>query len=239
MRNTILTGTLSMLLAGCGPVSEQFTDEATKACQRPEVQDVVGKEVRNQLLSAVDGNRMFWAAMIGIDFAKALENARVRFSDVGTKTSTALVMGTRLQQVVCVGSLQIDGSSARSGQDILTIPHLRWSINFTEPTDDLEHAGFTIAIDKRSISDGLLVNGEPPQSQGRDSQADAAKEQVGSPPGQALSDAEQSAADAERSAADAAASRKEAEEAAAAAAASKPTLQSGPSDDDLYAPHNN
>lgn len=237
MRNTILTGTLSMLLAGCGPVSEQFTDEATKACQRPEVQDVVGKEVRNQILSAVDGNRMFWAAMIGIDFAKALEDARVRFSDVGTKTSTALVMGTRLQQVVCVGSLQIDGSSARSGQDIVTIPHLRWSINFTEPTDDLEHAGFTIAIDKQSISDGLLVNGEPPQSQGRDSQPDTAKEQAGSPPDQALSDAEQSAANAAVQAKTSA--EEAAKEAAAAAAASKPKDQSGPSDDDLYAPHNN
>ncbi|GEO01713.1 hypothetical protein NSE01_35450 [Novosphingobium sediminis] len=238
MRYIIVTGALSMLLAGCGPVSEQFTDQATKACQRAEVQDVVGKEVRNQMLSQADGNRLFWAAMVGIDFAKAFEDARVRFSDVGTYTPTALITGTRLQQVVCGGSMQIDASSTRFGQDIITMPHLRWSINFTEPTDDPEHASFTIAIDKQSIGNGLLVNGAPPQSQSRDDQPEAAKEESGPPPDQALGDAqsaEEAAAQAKTSADDAAKDARE----AAAAAVEKPSAQGSPSEDDLYAPHNN
>jgi hypothetical protein len=62
----------------------------------------------------------------------------------------------------CGASLQIDGSSARSGQDIVTIPHLRWSINFTQPTEDPSTEGFTVEVDDVSIGNGLLLNGKPP-----------------------------------------------------------------------------
>lgn len=194
---------LPLALASCAPVADQAVTDAVAACQRADVQDVVGKEVRKMMLKAAE-DQILTAALFGINMTRSLEQARTTFTEVGVYTG-ATPSGAPFKQIVCGGTLQIDASTATSGQDIVTIPHLRWSVNFTQPTEEPGTAAFSIAVDPASITDGLLVNGAPPaQNEQSDTSADASSD-VQSDADSAKSEADQAAADAAEAGAAAAA----------------------------------
>lgn len=242
MKRMNFVAALPLALASCSPQPEQADTVAITACQRADVQDVVGKEVRNMILKAVS-DRGYMVSLLGIDgaMAKAFEEARVTFTDVGVFTGDGAE--GPYKQIVCGGSIQIDTSSTRWGQDIMTMPHLRWSVNFPQPTEEPATAAFSVAVDPASLRDGLLVNGKPPAN------ADANEAKTGDESITA-GDRERSDSDAAASSADteqakaAEAQADEAERAAAEAAAEAKGEGSAPprrqpTDDDLYAPHNN
>lgn len=219
MKRSIAVASIPLALAGCVPSGDDNTSDknlaqkAIDACARPDVQDVVGKDVRNRMLKANIQGVMI-QALFGQDAIAAMEQARVSFSDVGV-FSAHLPEQSTVRQVICGASLQIDGSSARSGQDIVTIPHLRWSINFTQPTEDPAKEGFTVEVDEASIGNGLLVNGKPPAQPTQDQDAAALDDDVASAPQaraylspEDQANAAAAAADAKASAAEAAADAK-------------------------------
>jgi hypothetical protein len=221
MKKVYAYAVVPLALTGCAPSSETTsseapTDKAIDACLRTDVQDVVGKEVRNLMLKA-NLERIMVAAAFGQDTIATLEKAAVSFEHVGAITGQ-LPLQPPYRQIVCGGSMQINASSARSGQDIVTIPHLRWSINFTQPTQEPATEGFTVDVDEKSISDGLLVNGKTP-AQASDEQSAAAPDSDTSPPARRIylspddqAEAAAAAADASASAAQAAADAKAAAE---------------------------
>lgn len=216
---------LAIALTSCGPVEDRTLTEAMSACARTEVQDVVGKEVRKMLLEAAK-DRVVTAAFFGIDLTSSIENARVSFHDVGTfKTSPP--PSPPYKQILCGGTMQIDGSSARAGQDIVTLPRLRWSINFVQPTNDPATAGFSIAVDPANVWQDMLVNGKPVEN----GEANPAKPEPA--PVAPQPQAEGAAAETQDVAAEAAAAD------AAAAEAERAAADHQPSDEDLYAPHPN
>lgn len=223
---------LPLALAGCTPSGDLAAADAIAACQRADVQDVVGKEVRNMMLKAA-ADRMFVAAAFGIDMAKAMEQARTSFSEIGVYTTGAGATAP-FKQIICGGSLQVDGSTATSGQDIVTIPRLRWSVNFAQPTEEPSTAAFSIAVDPVSISDGVLVNGEPAKT-GEVSDSGPTEKEPAPPEARGMSEAEQAAAAASAAAAEAMADAREAQ------ALDDMPLPSGrkPNEEDLYAPHGN
>lgn len=227
---------LPLALASCAPTADQAVTDAVVACQRADVQDVVGKEVRNMMLKAV-ADQVRTAAFLGINITQSFEQARTTFTEVGVYTG-ATPSGAPFKQIICGGTLQIDASTATSGQDIVTIPRLRWSVNFTQPTEEPGTAAFTVAVDPASIHDGLLVNGEPPaKNRQSDTSADPAVDEQ-SAASSPESDADQAAADAADAGAAAADAAAEAYEAAGIDNAPAPARRK-PTDDDLYAPHSN
>ncbi|WP_292962338.1 hypothetical protein [Novosphingobium sp. UBA1939] len=203
--------------ASSAATGEADAPAAYRACQREDVQDVVGKETRNIMLKA-NADGVIMAALFGVDMVKPIADANVTFHDVGLYSDPASPLP--ITQITCGANFQIDASSTQAGQDIVTIPNLRWNINFAQPTQDPDTGGFTIEVDKASIYDGILINGHPPAARNKDEAAPA-------PAGR--SEAEQAAP-----VDDAAA------EAAEAAAADTPQRkQTSPTEDDLYAPHSN
>jgi len=229
------------LIAGCSQLPGDPTNVAEQACNRPDVQDVVGKEARSLMLK---GNRdnLIMAGLFGLDLDavfKAWEDARVTFSGVGALQSSN---GPPFRQITCGGSIQFDLSDATAGQQIVNVPRLSWMINFAQPVQDPSTGGFTIEIDPVSLVDGRTLNGEPMTTRTQKDRGDSA---------------EQAAADARAAAEEGGAAANEAAEAAAAAAkdfdaASQvdagPSRQrtapadksvNAPSEDDLYAPHGN
>ncbi|KHS45847.1 hypothetical protein [Novosphingobium subterraneum] len=227
---------LPFALASCAPTADQAVTDAVVACQRADVQDVLGKEVRNMMLKAA-ADRVLTAAFFGINMTQSLEQARTTFTEVGVYTG-ATPSGAPFKQIICGGTLQIDASTATSGQDIVTIPRLRWSVNFTQPTEEPGTAAFTVAVDPASIRDGLLVNGQAPAESG---QRDTSSDEAGgasSAESSARSEADSAAndaADAGDAAADVAAAARE----AAAASEAQPPSRRQPTEDELYAPHGN
>lgn len=236
MKAMIYAAALPLALASCAPQAEQAAMVAVTACQRTDAQDVVGKEVRHMILKAVS-DRGYMVSLLGIDgaMAKAFEEARVTFTDVGVFTGDGAE--APYKQIVCSGSIQIDTSSTRWGQDIITMPHLRWTVNFSQPTEEPATAAFTVAVDPASLRDGLLVNGKPPAN------TDQKADEAAVPEASAEKSAVDAAAAADAAAEQAKAARAEAEaaeaEAAAASDSIKPQPRRQPTDDDLYAPHNN
>lgn len=227
---------LPLALASCAPAADQAVSDAVAACQRADVQDVVGKEVRKMMLKAAE-DQILTAALFGINMSQSLEQARTTFTEVGVYTG-ATPSRAPFKQIVCGGTLQIDASTATSGQDIVTIPHLRWSVNFTQPTEEPGTAAFSIAVDPASITDGMLVNGvSPAQKDQTDTSADV-RSDAQSDADSAKSEADQAAADAAEAGAAAADAAAEAYEAAAPYDAPAPSRRQ-PTDDDLYAPHSN
>lgn len=222
---------LAIALTSCGPVEDRTLTEAMSACARTEVQDVVGKEVRKMLLEAAK-DRVVTAAFFGIDLTSSIENARVSFHDVGTfKTNPP--PSPPYKQILCGGTMQIDGSSARAGQDIVTLPRLRWSINFVQPTNDPATAGFSIAVDPASISEGMLVNGDPVERTDEQGNRSDGTQAVQSNSEAAMPPAREPAtelSEAQAAAEDAAGTGSEADQ--------SPSGRQ-PSDEDLYAPHPN
>lgn len=202
--------------------SSTATDEAGapaayRACQREDVQDVVGKETRNIMLKA-NADGVIMAALLGVDMVKPLADANVSFHDVGLYSDPA--SPPPITQITCGASFQIDASSTQSGQDIVTIPNLRWNINFTPPTQDPETGGFTIEVDKASIYDGILINGHPPAANNKDETATAP---AGRPNAEQAAPLDDAAAEAAEAASDETPKRR----------------QAPPTEDDLYAPHSN
>ena len=233
MTRTLLLAALAVTVAGCTPQGDDATSLAIAACKRPDVQDVVGKEARNIMLKANE-DHVWRAALFGVNIGEALEQARVSFGEVGVYEDSARSPYT---QIVCTGSMQIDGSSAQAGQDIVTIPHLRWSINFAGPTQDPETASFSIAVDPASLYDGVLVNGQPAKL--RQSSQDSAPSDDDASNAQVDGSAAQGNASADDNAVSAADAAAEAEEAAHAGDDAPATPKRPPSDEELYAPHSN
>lgn len=227
MNRIIFPAAFAVMLAGCTPQGEALTLQAINACKRADVQDVVGKEARNLMLKANEDG-LWRAALFGVNVAAAVEQARVSFGEVGVYTDTAQSPYT---QIVCTSSMQIDGSSAQAGQDIVTIPHLRWSINFAEPTQDPETASFSIAVDPASLYDGILVNGEPAQAKSQKPATEIDSDQAEQPAAPPADEAVNPGDAAAEAAADA--------EAAAHAGEDIPPVNHQPSDEELYAPHSN
>ncbi|WP_421852672.1 hypothetical protein [Novosphingobium sp.] len=236
MKVMIFAAALPFALASCAPQAEQAATVAVTACQRTDVQDVVGKEVRNMMLKAVS-DRGYMVALLGLDaaLAKSLEEAHVTFTDVGVYTGAGVE--SPFKQIICAGSLQIDASTTRAGQDIVTMPHLRWTVNFSQPAEEPATAAFTVAVDPASLRDGLLVNGKPPAN------TEQKADEAAVPEASAEKSAVDAAAAADAAAEQARAAQAEAEaagaEAAAASDSTKPQPRRQPTDDDLYAPHNN
>ena len=233
MTRTLLLAALAVTVAGCTPQGDVQTNQAIAACKRPDVQDVVGKEARNMMLKANEDG-VWRAAMFGVNVAEAIEQARVAFGEVGVYADSVQSPYT---QIVCTGSMQIDGSSAQAGQDIVTIPNLRWSINFAEPTLDPETASFSIAVDPVSLHDGVLVNGQPAKL--RQSSQDSAPSADDASNAQIDGSAAQGNASTDDNALSAADAAAEAEEAAHAGDDVPATPKRPPSDEELYAPHSN
>jgi len=229
-----------LFVAACAPSASDTTNGAVIACQRADVQDVVGKEARSLMLK---GNRdnLLTAGMMGLDLNsvfKAWEEARVSFSGAGAFPSSK---GPPYQQIVCGNAVQFDLSDATAGQQIVNLPRLRWTINFAQPTDDPATGGFTVEIDPVSLVDGRTLNGKPmilsqPQDSG-DNQAQAAAD--------AQAAAEEGGAAANDAAAAAAAAANDFD--AASQVDAGPSRQrtapaentKTPSEDELYAPHGN
>ena len=226
MKAPISIALLTLTLTACSPPTDMATNLAASACERADVQDVVGKEVRNMMLKA-NSNGVLAAAFLGVDLGKAFEEAKVSFSEVGVDTGTTSNSGPPFTQIVCGGTMQIDGSSARTGQDIVTLPRLRWSIDFVQPTNDPATAGFTIAVDPANVWQDMLINGKPVES----TESGPAKPEPA--PVAPQPQAEDAAAETQDVAAEAAAAD------AAAAEAERAASDHQPSDEDLYAPHPN
>lgn len=222
MKRLIAVASIPLALAGCVPADGDNTSDkdlaqkAIDACARPDVQDVVGKDVRNRMLKANIQGVMI-QSLFGQDAIAEMEQARVSFSDVGVY-SAHLPQQSTVRQVICGASLQIDSSSARSGQEIVTIPHLRWSINFTQPTEDPSTEGFTVEVDEVSIGNGLLLNGKPPAQPSQYQDVAAPEDDTASAPQARAYLSPEEQADAAAAAADARKSAAEAEADAKAAA---------------------
>ena len=184
-----------------------------------------------------NSDNLLLAGMAGLNLdsvLKAWNDAHVSFSGASAIPSPS---GPPFRQIVCGSAVQFDLSDATSGQQIVNVPRLRWSINFAQPTDDPTTGGFTIEIDPVSLVDGRTLNGKPA---------------IGSPSQDDGNSAEQPAQEADAAAAEA---TQQADSAAQAAqetqsdfdAAGKPDPDSkqdqqpnkAPSEDDLYAPHGN
>lgn len=214
------------------------SDLALAACQRADVQDVVGKETRGKLFKA-ELPRLTMQEWMGYDSSRAIadfDNAVVRFTQVSVDKPEALGEPP-YRQIVCKGHIQIDMSNATVGQQIASIDGLRWVINISGQPSDPATDAFTVDVDDYSIQDGLKINGRSPAQPQQQEQAD----QGGSDAGDAgLTDADRAARDAAQAADEAQAAVAQAE-AEMKSAPQAPTQQRNttnqPSEDDLYAPH--
>lgn len=234
MAKYLAAAVMPLLLAACAPSGSGFSDGAAAACDRADVQDVVGKEARSLMLK---GNRdnLIMAGLMGLDLDavfKAWEEARVTFSGVGAFPSSK---GPPFQQIVCGGAIQFDLSDATSGQQIVNVPRARWTINFAQPVDDPATGGFTIEIDPVSLVDGRTINGKPliatpPNDDQNGTDAGAAEAQ----PSPDLGNAEDAARAAQAAQADFDAASKPDSDSKQADVPNK-----APTEDDLYAPHAN
>jgi hypothetical protein len=239
LANSALCSLLAIGLVNCSPQANQEqtsspADTALSACQRPDVQEVVGKETRGKLLKSALP-KLIVQEMLGLDTSRAiddLDKANVTFDHVSLDKPGALGEPP-FQQIVCAGHLQIDMSTPTSGQQIIGIDRLRWVINYSVRPADPANDAFTVDVDDLSIQRGITVNGHRPDAEQTPPQTEETPTDV---------DAE---IDAARVAAD------EAEKAAAEASAEAQAItnpgqrssqqQSGdsnpPSKEDMYAPH--
>jgi len=235
MTRTLVLTALAVTAASCTPQGDDLTSQAIAACKRADVQDVVGKEARNMMLKA-NQDGVWKAAFFGVNLVEAFERARTSFGEVGVYKESATSPYT---QIVCAGSMQIDGSSAQAGQDIVTIPHLRWSINFAEPTQEPETASFSIAVDPASVFEGVLFNGQEADHEIENSALPAVEKADGQVSAEGTASLEESQIG---SAEDAAAANAEAladAEKAKRAGDDVEEAKQPSSDEDLYAPHSN
>lgn len=245
---TSLCSFLAVALASCSPPAGGSDDQtgssshpALAACERPDVQEVVGKETRSKLFkTALPG--LMLQEWLGVDSRRAIadfDNAVVTFDHIALDHPEALGEAP-YQQIVCTGHVQIDMSNATAGQQIIGIDGLRWVVNISgQPTDSATDA-FTVDVDDVSIQRGLTINGRAPAQQ-QPGQAEENASRGGDAGTAVAPSAEDEAA---REAAQAAAAGDAA--AAQAQGLSEPAPQSPaqprpnnnpPSEEDLYAPH--
>jgi len=233
MSRSLTVALATLALASCKPTSDDMLDTAVQACQRADVQDVVGKETRN-LMVKPNIEKLLVAEWWGLDVKEILaeiEGARVSFDGVGTMTHAA--PGQQFTQIICGGKLQLDMSTGLAGQQIFGIPRLRWAINFPEPTSDPLSGGFSVEVDPDSIHDGMTFNGKPPQSDEQAQGGAEAAAPVASPAPNAAN-AEEAARAAQDAQADFDAASKPDSDIKQADVPNKV-----PTEDDLYAPHAN
>ncbi|WP_394658804.1 hypothetical protein [uncultured Novosphingobium sp.] len=240
-----LCGLLAFALTNCSPQAGGSEDQtrnssppALAACQRADVQEVVGKETRGKLFKAALPQYMM-QEFLGADpnrIVAAFDQAKVTIDHVAVDNPGALGEPP-YQQIVCTGHIQIDMSNATAGQDILGIDGLRWVINISGQPSDPATDAFTVDVDDMSIGRGVTYNGRSPVQPQPQEQADQNAPDAG---GVDQADGNTAADDAARAAdeAEAAVAQAEAEMKSAPQA---PTQQRGannqPSEEDLYAPH--
>lgn len=246
LATSMLCSLLAVTLTNCSPQAgggEEQTHNsshpALAACQRADVQEVVGKETRGKLYKAALPKLMMMQSWLGADpnrIVTAFDQAKVTFDHVSIDNPGALGEPP-YQQIVCTGHIQIDMSNATAGQDILDIDGLRWVINFSGKPSDLVTDAFTVDVDDMSIGRGMTYNGRQPvqpqsQEQAEQSAPDAPDVDQAAA-NSAVNDAERAATEAHAAAAQA--------EAEIGSAPQAPTQQRGannqPSEEDLYAPH--
>lgn len=131
------------------------------ACLRPDVQDVVSKEVRSMILKATvkNGGGAVMFGLIDLNaLGQALKDAKIEFSNIAPNDGP--ISGDEANSIRCSGSLRIDSTNTVSGQDVLFVPRLQWTISFSDGGADLNSPNFTVQVDEDSIGDGLLANGK-------------------------------------------------------------------------------
>lgn len=133
---------------------------AQQACERQDVQAVVGKEVKSILYKgwfehAGTAVMLFDPDEIGAQF----KQAQPSFHDVAVYANSG--GSASMNRVVCQAVLQIDESNELRGQSILQFRKLRWSIDFGQTTDNPQTAAFSIVLDQGSLGDDVRLNGEP------------------------------------------------------------------------------
>lgn len=243
LATSALSSLVALGLANCSPQADQGQTEASAhpalaACQRADVLQVVGKETRGKLFKAALP-QFIMQEWLGADTNRiiaAFDQATVTFDHVAIDNPGAL--GERpYQQIVCTGHMQIDFSTATSGQDIVGIDGLRWVINISGQPSDPATDAFTVDIDNTSIGRGVTYNGRAVAQRQPQEQPDQSAPEA--------SDAEQAAGnvatdDAAKAAAQANAAAAQAET-EIGSAPQEPSQQRGnnnqPSEEDLYAPH--
>ncbi|MBB3941557.1 hypothetical protein GGR39_003237 [Novosphingobium fluoreni] len=237
---------MAVTLTNCSPQAgggEEQTHNsshpALAACQRADVQEVVGKETRGKLYKAALPRLMMMQSWLGADpnrIVAAFDQAEVTFDHVSIDNPGALGEPP-YQQIVCTGHIQIDMSNATAGQDILGIDGLRWVINFSGQPSDPATDAFTVDVDDVSIGRGMTHNGRSPVQPQPQEQADQNAPEAG---GVDQADGNTAADDAARAADEAQAAVAQAE-AEMKSPPQAPTQQRGtnnqPSEEDLYAPH--
>lgn len=136
---------------------------ALEACQRADVQDSVGKEARSIFLKNAASGLVVPAMLRLVDLdalAKEVEDADVSFSGIALQSGAS----ADLRTIACSGNFKFDASSAITGQDVVQINHLRWTIRFADDRPDPTSSNFTIEVDTASLYEKMYLNGEPVQS---------------------------------------------------------------------------
>jgi hypothetical protein len=241
-----LCSLLAVALANCSPQTDRREEQprssappALAACQRADVQEVVGKEARGKLFKSILP-RLLLQEWMGLDTRRAIadfDQAKVSFNQVALDKPNTLVEPP-YQQIVCTAHVQIDMSNATAGQQIVGIDGLRWVINISGQPSDPARDAFTVDVDDVSIQQGLTINGRSPvQAQSQEQDQSAPEADAGDADGAAANSA---ADDAARAAAEAhaAAAQAEAEIGSAPQAPTQlPENDKPSSEEDLYAPH--
>lgn len=184
-------------LGGCdAPSNNQAAQGAQslsqQACERQDVQAVVGKEVKSILYKgwfehAGTAVMLFDPDEIGTQF----KQAQTSFHDVEVYANSG--GSASMDRVVCQAVLQIDESNELRGQSILQFRKLRWSIDFGQTTDNPQTAAFSIVLDQGSLGDDVRLNGEPIEASKKRERADADQASLPSSGGQSSSDVERQA----------------------------------------------
>jgi hypothetical protein len=243
---SILCSLLAITLTNCSPQTDERQEQtrsslppALAACQRADVQEVVGKETRGKLYKTALPKLMM-QAMLGVDTSRAIadfDQAKVSFNQVALDKPENLGEPP-YQQIVCTAQVQIDMSNATAGQQIIGINGLRWVINISGQPSDPARDAFTVDVDDISLQSGLTINGRAPVQPQSQEQADQSAPAADA--GDAdLADFDSAADDAAKAATEAHAAAAQAE-AEIGSAPQLPTQPHGnnnpPSEEDLYAP---
>ena len=126
-------------------------------CERQDVQELASKEARKIMLDPTR-DKMLALAMFGLidpkEMMQRFDAANVTFSAVqGNSADHSLV--------ACSAAMRIDDSDATTGQDIVQMPALVWSVKFANNDGDLTSTNFTVEVDPGSVFEGMQINGKP------------------------------------------------------------------------------
>ena len=155
---------LVILASACSSESDTSESNASQACERSDVLDAVGKEVRHTVLkqlsvNPIEGLLRLEAQGITMEaVVDAYNRAAVTFEDVSS--STEFRSGMTIHRVNCVGNFRMDSSTALGGQDVLEINEVAWDVVYTNGTQDLASSAYTIKLSVPTVFAKMLVNGE-------------------------------------------------------------------------------